>query len=320
MPEANRTGELMTIALAPQRPQQGVLDAVAPAQAWRATLVTDEGHPFFFDHPLDHVPGIQLVAAVLELVREAAAELELVREAAAGDPPAEHRRIVTALWFPQFCELDEPTELRVVRPTQGGDCWSVHAAQSRGSVCQGWVQYQTKESDAPAVASSVVEPDGQDRAEGALVHRVRPENILVGPVARGADGVHRSALVRSSAEDHFFTVRGAGVRHSEELIEAARQIAVLQWPFEHGWPVDVRLSLNRLRADLPATVAADRPLELHWRPGPLRGTKSLAKVELHDRAAADAPRDADAAPLGRFFVETQGFSAAQWQRMRAGAR
>ncbi|MFI5916036.1 AfsA-related hotdog domain-containing protein [Dactylosporangium sp. NPDC051541] len=299
----------MTIALAPQRPLPGLLDAVAPAEAWRAGLVIDGGHPFFFDHPLDHVPGIQLVTALLELVRAAAA----------GTAPDGPGRIDTALWFPQFCELDEPTELRVVRPAAGGECWSVQAAQSRGSVCQGWVRYHSEVCDAGApMASPTAGTTGPDRADGALVHRARPENILVGPVRRDEGGVGRAALVRSSAEDHFFTVRGAGVRHCEELIEAARQVAVLQWPSEHAWPVDVRLTLNRLRADLPAAVAADRDLELRWQPRPLRGTKSTARVELHDRAEPGAGRDA--VPLGRFVIETQGFTEPQWRQLRAGAR
>ncbi len=35
---------------------------------WSATLIVDEAHPYFFDHPLDHVPGILLIAGALQLI------------------------------------------------------------------------------------------------------------------------------------------------------------------------------------------------------------------------------------------------------------
>jgi hypothetical protein len=293
--------------LAPKTPGAGVLIGTEQTQAWRATLAADIDHPFFFDHPLDHVPGILLVTALLELVRAAA-----TAEQAAPTPSW----IRTALWFPQFGELGEPTELRVVSPAAGGGCWAVNASQSSGSVCHGWVTCgPVDEPAAPPAArpAGPAEAAGREWVDGVLVHRVRRENILVGPVSEGDDGVRRSAVVGSPAEDHFFTVRGGGVRHAEELIEAARQIAVLLWPYEHGWPTDVRLSLNRLRAELPATVDASRPLELRWRPNPLRGTKARARLELHDGTA-------DGAPLGRFDIETQGWTESQWQRLRARPR
>ncbi|MGC5702622.1 polyketide synthase [Pseudomonas sp. NFXW11] len=46
------------------------------AQSLNAQLRVDEGHGYFFDHPLDHVPGILLIEAVLQLMEYAVPELQ----------------------------------------------------------------------------------------------------------------------------------------------------------------------------------------------------------------------------------------------------
>jgi hypothetical protein len=51
-----------------RRPENVV---VTRASGRSATLVVDESHPYFFDHPLDHVPGILLAEGALQLVERA---------------------------------------------------------------------------------------------------------------------------------------------------------------------------------------------------------------------------------------------------------
>jgi hypothetical protein len=147
--------------------------------------------------------------------------------------------------------------------------------------------------------------------DGALVHRVRAENILVGRPSHVDGAPLRTAVVDSADPAHFFTRRGGAVRHPEELVEAARQVAVLLWPYAYGWPADVRLSLNAVRADLPLAVDRTVPLELRWVPAPPREVKARARMQLV-RGGAEPVR------LGRFTVDTQAWTSAQWRRLRAG--
>jgi len=69
----------------------------------RRQLRVDTAHPVFFDHPLDHVPGMLL----LEAVRQAAR----VRTAEPGSSASFHAA------FHQYAELDRPTWIEVT----GGD-------------------------------------------------------------------------------------------------------------------------------------------------------------------------------------------------------
>jgi hypothetical protein len=69
----------------------------------RYTAIVDHGHPCFFDHPLDHVPG----ALVIEVYRQAA-----IAAATSGGRWAPAEAVVTgcAVQLSDFAELEAPTE------------------------------------------------------------------------------------------------------------------------------------------------------------------------------------------------------------------
>src|SRR5260370_15480409 len=73
------------------------------ADGWSAPLRIPYLHPFFFDHPLDHVPGMLTVCSLLDLAG-----------AAVGDQ-LDHagRRLRLSLAFPAICGLSRPTVLSV---------------------------------------------------------------------------------------------------------------------------------------------------------------------------------------------------------------
>lgn len=384
----------MVATVQPKSALATVLTDITQVPAWRSTLVSDPSHPFFFDHPLDHVPGIMLITALLDLVRSAAAQLDLVRSIAAQPdaappnttppstsppnttPPDRRRpagrrgpiggghRIRTSLWFPRFCELDEPTELRVCPSSVEGG-WTVQASQSRGPVCLGSVAIHQPVPGHPGPGNggpdrryrdgSRAAGSGPDRADGTLVHRARPENILVSGVYRDDGGLSRVAVLDPGTDDHFFPGRSGELRQPEELIEAARQAVVMRWPVEYGWPVRVKLTLNALRADLPMAVDRGRRLDLRWSPGQPRGAKDRMRLDVLDAAepanaaqtnAAQtnaAPTNAnqtnanptngnrtnahhedsssragaDATAIGQVTIDSQAWTESQWQRLRA---
>jgi len=300
-------------AVQPGRVASPLLTDVTLAPAWRSTLAVDLGDPFFFDHPLDHVPGMMLISALLELVRASTSEQ------VTGGPGWGRRRLVAALWFPRFCELDEPTELRACPPSGAGG-WAVQASQSRGPVCLGSVHIDDTGPELPSGPARDRRPNGGpevpelslEAADAEFVHRARPENILVSRISPQDGGTRRVAVLGSPDEDHFTRRTGAS-RSAEELLEAARQVATMVWPCEYGWPADVLLTLNRVEAELPVALDRRRPLELRWRPSQPRGTKARTRLELVDATAE--PRR-----TGLVTIESQAWTREEWQRLRAGRR
>ncbi|MBO0821741.1 MAG: hypothetical protein J2P26_12935, partial [Nocardiopsaceae bacterium] len=70
----------------------------------QALVAADGGHPVFFDHPHDHLPGMLLL--------EAARQLAVARAALVSERPAAAFRLVScAASFAGFAELQPPARL-----------------------------------------------------------------------------------------------------------------------------------------------------------------------------------------------------------------
>ena|ERR1700676_4791262 len=98
--------------------------------SWQSVSGVNQAHPFYFDHPLDHVPGIMFIVELLGLVRQVVqqGEPQLAVNSANG-MSADRGWLRTSLLFPRFGELDAETELRAwpsLRPGQ----WTFLAGQT----------------------------------------------------------------------------------------------------------------------------------------------------------------------------------------------
>ena len=98
-----------------------ILD-VAPDQGMsRGFARVDLGDPVFFDHPLDHVPGMLLAVAVLELAEQCSM--------------LEPDNITFRLTFTKFCELGAAVEVTAVR--EAGGTSRINVIQSGRSIAAG---------------------------------------------------------------------------------------------------------------------------------------------------------------------------------------
>jgi 3-hydroxymyristoyl/3-hydroxydecanoyl-(acyl carrier protein) dehydratase len=80
------------------------LESAPDNTALTASLVVDAAHPYFFDHPCDHVPGMLLL--------EACAQLSLGACAQAGLAPSPRMALMAYdMDFTQFVECNVPTTL-----------------------------------------------------------------------------------------------------------------------------------------------------------------------------------------------------------------
>ncbi len=248
-------------------------------------VVVDEGDRCFFDHPLDHVPGMLLVAGVLDLLR---AREPGWTEAAGG-------RLRLSMTFDRMCELGRPVWLRG-EPVAAcdGPAWRLTAVQDGAAVCRATVGTATPTG--PAVppgraAQTVVSGSAQSVVSGAargagapadpaLVHRLQPENVLVGGLVR----TERAAVLVPPPEHRL---AGTGVHTPGALIESSRQLATMLGHTAHGRDADAQMLWLSLNADLPTGLPVAVPLELRWEFAPARGARSLFGFTVADSASGE---------------------------------
>ncbi|WP_165978287.1 AfsA-related hotdog domain-containing protein [Actinomadura darangshiensis] len=259
-------------------------------------LAVDEADPFYFDHPLDHVPGMLLFSGLLDL----AVRADGTR--ARGRRPG---RVVAGLDFTRFCELDRGTTLSC-RPVPGANrAWTVSARQGVREVCAGSIAFADETPETPAARRRAGVPAPPRRAPADLVHRRRAENILVGePVRRGRAVVEAAVLQPPAAEEPR-----PGFRSPVEIVEAGRQFATLLEHEEHGRPMDATLLWVALRLDIPYRVGRDVPLVLRWPVARVPGRRSRCAATLADASTG--------ARLGTLGYEAYAVGPEQYERTRA---
>lgn len=226
----------------------------------RATLLVDQRHPFFFDHPLDHVSGMLLVTGLLDLVRASASPFEDTRGG---------RRVRLSIKFARFCELDDRVLLTAEPGAAQGE-WVVSALQGGTAVCQGLVEVVREPEVLPrrADVSARVTPIAAE-----LAHRVDPDNVVLGE-PEISSGSYEVPLL-SPPTGHFLRRHGDDRYGVEEIVEAGRQLFTAATQLAHGRAPGDQLVWIVVTADIPARLDRAVPLALRWVVSPPRGNTGV---------------------------------------------
>ncbi|MGW5049513.1 AfsA-related hotdog domain-containing protein [Actinokineospora sp. NPDC004072] len=249
-----------------------------------AELALSPYDPYFYDHPLDHVPGMALICALFDLTRFPHA-----------DPaPA---RLALRMDFPSFCESGARVELI----HKGAE---LAAEQDGRIVCSGELS-TTPLSSHPLPPA----PPALRRlpADPALVHRCDVENVLVTGMA-DVDG-DRVVAFREPAPEHRLGVPPGAPARPEALLDAARQFGTMLCHTEFRKPEDTRFVLLGLDAEL--TVGVPGGVHLRW--SPTAAPRGRSRMEF---TAATA----DGEPLGRIGFDYHAASPGAYRRLRGEVR
>lgn len=262
------------------------LDSAPSGGVSRGLIRVDLHDPVFFDHPLDHVPGMLLVVAGLELAEHAA----MLRPA----------NVSFRFTFAKFCELDAPVEVSAIRETAGNP---VEFVQSGRSIATGLLG--RRETALPAeLAPAPAFENGLMPSE--LVHRADAANVAVGPLTVEAGRVW--VRVDDQAAIAGLPPRASAVAST---IEAARQFAIA---ILHVWgqhPMGTKMIFVGLTAEVPTAVPQGHMARaLSWRPTPPEQTRKL-HIDVH--AVGDR-----AIKIGSIVIASRCVDEVEYARLRAG--
>lgn len=191
------------------------LDHVGPpgAGAW---LVVDQGHGFFYDHPLDHVPGLLLIEAASQLARHWAdatgrGELALTR---------------LSVRFLKYCLHGAPVEMTLrPRPMLGPETVSIALRQANVTRAKFVL---TLGAEPPVTADrrlppGLAGPGAGDPADSARLGKRNPANVMITtPVPLGGDSFAR--LLAAAPGNLLADPVDAAAWHPLYLLEAWMQM------------------------------------------------------------------------------------------------
>ncbi|MGW5325977.1 AfsA-related hotdog domain-containing protein [Streptomyces sp. NPDC004014] len=265
------------------------------ADSWLTDLTVDQSDPFFYDHPLDHVPGMLLACAMADAVADRV------------DIPA-GSRVKWVVNFRVMPELSPGLVLYAAPPENGRH--TLRVTQGPAVVSDSWFTLTgDPEAGRPGGAAAAHAPAGEP-ARASLVHRTRPENVMLGE-PRAEDGVFTAAVLLPGA-GHTLASRRPGRRSVKSVVEAGRQFATWLSHRVGGWPDEVQMLWLRLTADLPADLPATLPLALRWRQTRMSDDKARLTFEL-------VAGDGAGTGIGSLVYVSKGLTPEAYRAFRAGA-
>ena len=275
--------------------------------AWlEAALVVDQHEPFFFDHPLDHVPGTLQLFGLLDFVRTATG-LELGYERGT--------RLQLSIEFLAFCELGREARLRCseVANTQSRT-WNIRVEQDGYVACSGQLKLINEPGNTETVPSSAehanlgqgTDNDEAERIPAHYVNRVNPKNVMIGKPQTGDSGLLQVSIV-SPCQGHFLQRAGHDGHGVEVLIEAAREVGVLLENREFGRKGEIQMILESISADIPCGLPRI-PLTLRATRTERRGRRVWHDVDIISHS--------EMAILGGFRLTARTVTKAAYSRMR----
>ncbi|MFN0104692.1 MAG: beta-ketoacyl synthase N-terminal-like domain-containing protein [Bryobacteraceae bacterium] len=259
--------QALTLATLRRDPRNIVLGTprVGPEGEMAAALLVDENHPYFFDHPLDHVPGILMLEGILQL-----AELNM----GAG----EYLQSID-LKFRKFCEKDRPAEMRA-RPS-GPRASTIEVEQDGAVLATCGVETAPIPADI-ALPRHDTGPGLVRFGDPRMLHKRDPENVLVteySPV-RGRDAFQCDLL--PPADGHILSEGTARHLSMLYILETARQFIMLLAHVHEGIPLDQPMNLIRIKVwqNRPIPRQARLRFECAKQPVQRIGGMVLAELEL----------------------------------------
>lgn len=154
------------------------IDAMSPDTA-QGTVVVDQTHPFFYDHPLDHVPGLLLIETAMQ-----AAEAWAAAHKTEGLHPE-----ALSVRFTRYCLHGRPISWRLGMTAQPGGRYALRVLLTQDETPRAEVALMLARASAlkGALHCDVALPDMLHPAEPAALNKHNPANVMISePVADDA--------------------------------------------------------------------------------------------------------------------------------------
>lgn len=238
--------------------EQLITDLQRCNDGWQARLRVNEQHPYFFDHPLDHVPGILLIAGALQMMVQA----NLIND--------EQYINKMNVRFINYVDKCVPVNL-LTSMSQDGE-WTTSVKQQGQIVCVIRITLDTFTPFTPITAVKDVIPCRRIK----LLHKQRQENVLVSDLRDEHE--HYTVFTTSLPDGHFFAQEQESHLSMVYFLEIARQCYM---QFAHDImqvPLGVPMNLATLNFSLRNPIPRHHTLRISTKKAPLTATNGRTNL------------------------------------------
>lgn len=230
----------------------GPVTCTETQRIYTTPLIVPEEHPYFFDHPLDHIPGILLLEGILQLFFIAAPDwLYLLKDQEIYIKNVE-------ISFHHWCEKDRPIMVELTRKDVESSLQSRFAAQGRviqNGKCICTVDLEGAVAAASNVPlSSIFPPESHlPYPELKLLHKRHKKNVFMSTLRPDGAGGYSCDLIKPAA-NHIFSNRKSSFYSMLYLLEAIRQFVMLLAHTIGKMPLEVPIILLSFQFSLHGPV------------------------------------------------------------------
>jgi hypothetical protein len=228
-----------------------------------ALLQVNETHPYFFDHALDHVPGILLLGGILQLV-----DLYKAEQCAGAT-------FVSSIDIQFKRYADKALPIHIILTALSTTEYEVQVIQNNQllCLCDVGVAAMGRRLTAHGVT---VQPCQQPH----FLHKARSENILVSDLV--TQGTALSVKTSAVPADHYFAQGDHSFLSILYFLEIARQCFMLVAHQTLDIPVGMPMNLLQLRFALNTPIPRHSSLELipHHQLEPWSGLMQTGLVQI----------------------------------------
>ncbi len=264
-----------------------------------AVLKVDESHSYFFDHPLDHVPGILILEGMLQLMELFLPDNQFIK--------------ALELNFRRFCEKRDRIliQARPIRPARAG-AYSVSVVQRGSMVAQCKVETgEIPENLARQAAGHAPVPDLRPFPDPKYLHKLHEENVLVTELQEIVAGESCSCGLLAPPENHILAEGREDSYSLLYLLETTRQCVMLIAHLLERIPLNMPMNLVSVGIQLSRPVPRGVPLQFVCSRQPVRkvGQMTIAHIALDIQAAGES--------IGRTAIKAQVVDKATYQKQRS---
>lgn len=271
---------------------------------YSADLVVDETHSYFFDHPLDHVPGLLLIEGLVQLLQVTAPDMGIET----SDRGVFVREI--DVLFTKWCEKDCPVLLRLEKrggsPEQG--CSFVGKVEQGGEIVSKVVLRADGFRDERLGGDAPVPPTVARSSKHAFLHKQRPENVVVSELEREGDRFFVEAL--PPPPNHILADGDPDFYSCVYLLEASRQCGLMITHALGEVPLDLSMILLYVRMILDRPALRKERLTVGFVP------EARSPFSPNTIGSMDLRLSAKDGELGRISIHALIADAEEYRRQR----